>query len=54
MHYPIWLKRILLPYEFSDHPLYSNPDDDEGEDESLEALRDILGDDFVDDLKNRF
>lgn len=61
LHYPTWLKRILLPYEFPDHPLYSDPNapavevisENAEPDEEEEGLRHILGDEFVDRL-NKF
>lgn len=50
MRYPIWLKRLLLPFEFEDHPLHYKPVEETDDDEA--SLRTILGDEFVDRLNN--
>jgi hypothetical protein len=50
MGFRTWLKRRLLPYEFPDHPLYYNREEEKRKQD--EALRAILGDEFVDRLNN--
>ena len=53
MKYPTWLKRLLLPFEFEDHPLhYTKPDPGlEDSDNVMNGLRDVMGDKFVDRLE---
>lgn len=38
MKYPTWLKRLVLPYEFEDHPLYYDKAAVEAEQAELDAL----------------
>ena len=57
MRYPTWLKRILLPYEFPDHPLYfdkaaAKAEEARKEAEVMEGFRAVMGDEFVDRLEN--
>jgi len=64
MRYPTWLKRILLPYEFPDHPLYfdkaaaeaekARKEAEEAREKAkvMEGFRHVMGDEFVDRLEN--
>ena len=45
-----WLKDLVLPFENPSHPLYYNREEEEKKQD--EALRGILGDEFVDRLNN--
>lgn len=48
MKYPAWLKRLLLPFEFEDHPLHYKAVEEMDDNEA--SLRILLGDEFVDRL----
>lgn len=64
MKYLTWLKRLVLPYEFPDHPLhYDKAAADSAaaeaaaqqareEAEVMQGLRGVMGDDFVDRMEN--
>ena len=48
--YPKWL-RWLLPYEDPSHPLHYSPDDP-SEDEVLDQLAEVMGEDFANRIRN--
>jgi hypothetical protein len=50
MRYPTWLKRLLLPFEFEDHPLHAKEPEPEIDDTdgAMDGLRHVLGDEFAD------
>ena len=48
--YPKWL-RWLLPYEDPQHPLHYSPDD-KSDEEVMQQLADVMGQDFVDRINN--
>ena len=48
--YPKWLQ-WLLPYEDPQHPLHYSPDD-ESDEELMQQLADVLGQDFVNRIQN--
>lgn len=54
MRYPIWLKRLLLPFEFDTHALHYDhaKAQSQSEEDQDEAMRAILGDEFVDRMNN--
>ena len=48
-----WLKRLLLPFEFEDHPLHAKEPVHPGDEtnEAMDGLRHVLGDEFADRIE---